>query len=187
MFAPFTVFSVAYNGFQLIRAHPEEDIRLPPAKDRSYANAPAVSPTSSRSPDSLPSSQNYLAFNNSDHNNMSLNHTTPKSSRLVREKNRLTLRSYLHSLLSSTVASSPVIRSFLLSGSISLTLHELEDTKLREEVDRLREEGRKTFAREIANRIDGLRVAVKSLKGDITDKGYSEFYLKKTGDKIGFR
>ena len=116
---------------------------------------------------------------------MSPNHTTPKSSRLVREKNRLTLRSYLHSLLSSsTVASSPVIRSFLLSGSISLTPHELEDAKLREEVGRLREEGRKTFAREIASRIDGLRVAVKSLKGDIMGKGYFEFNQTKIGDNI---
>jgi hypothetical protein len=42
-------------------------------------------------------------------------------SRLAREKNRLTLRSYLHTLLSSSVfASSPVLRSFLLSGPTHL-------------------------------------------------------------------
>ena len=45
----------------------------------------------------------------------------PHPSRLAREKNRLTLRSYLHTLLSSTVfASSPVLRSFLLSGPTRL-------------------------------------------------------------------
>lgn len=45
----------------------------------------------------------------------------PHPSRLAREKNRLTLRSYLHTLLSSSVfASSPVLRSFLLSGPTHL-------------------------------------------------------------------
>lgn len=47
---------------------------------------------------------------------------TLQASRLAREKNRLTLRAYLNILLSSTVfASSPVLKSFLLSGPTRLT------------------------------------------------------------------
>ena len=93
-------------------------------------------------------------------------------SRLAREKNRLTLRAYLHSLLaSSKLASSPVLRSFLLSGPTSLSQEELEDAQRREDADNVREEGRKRFAKEVAARVDGLRDAVRSVKGDIMSKG----------------
>jgi len=99
---------------------------------------------------------------------------TPRNSGLAREKNRLTLRSYLHSLLSSsTIASSPVIRSFLLSGATTLSDDELEDTKRREEADKLREEGRKRFAKEIMMRIDHLRDSLKTVKGEVMEKGLS--------------
>jgi len=54
---------------------------------------------------------------------------------------------------------------------IKLTPEELEDTRRREDADRTREEGRKRFAREIASRVDGLREAVNSVKGDIMGKG----------------
>jgi hypothetical protein len=47
----------------------------------------------------------------------------------------------------------------------------LEDTKRREEADRIREEGRKRFAKEVAARVDGLRGAVQSVKGDLMGKG----------------
>lgn len=92
-------------------------------------------------------------------------------SRLAREKNRLTLRAYLHSLLSSVViSSSPVLRSFLLSSPTTLSPEELDDAKRREEADRVREDGRKRFAKEIASRVEGLRDAVKSVKGDVMGK-----------------
>lgn len=48
---------------------------------------------------------------------------------------------------------------------------ELDDARRREEADMVREDGRKRFAREIAARVDGLREAVKSVKGDIMGKG----------------
>jgi hypothetical protein len=98
--------------------------------------------------------------------------------KLAREKNRLTLRSYLNTLLSSyAIASSPVLKSFLLSGYITLTPEELEDARRREETDQVREEGRKRFAREIAGRVDGLREAVKSVKGDIMGPGMCFFLV----------
>ena len=72
---------------------------------------------------------------------------------------------------SSTIASSPVLKSFLLSGPTTLSLEEMEDAQRREEADRVREDGRKRFAKEIAGRVEGLREAVKSVKGDIMGKG----------------
>ena len=94
------------------------------------------------------------------------------AARLSREKNRLTLRAYLHSLLAvPELASSPVLRSFLLSGPTKLSPDEVEDAKRREEADQLREDGRKRFAKEIAARVDGLRDAAKSVKGELFAKG----------------
>lgn len=147
-----------------------------------------MSPNGSRSPLEFPLSptqqQTMSAFNDyvdfsptSSERNYS-----PAPSRLVREKNRLTLRSYLHSLLvSSTIGSSPVLRSFLLSGPTTLSPEELEDAKKREEADITREDGRKKFAKEISSRIDGLRDALKNLKGDIMGEGMldlKQFHIK---------
>jgi len=139
--------------------HPEEQIPTPPAKDRTIVNVQApLSPSPSRTE--------------------SFDYSSPAApmpahnSRLAREKNRLTLRAYIHSLLSSsTIASSPVLQSFLLSGPTTLTPEEREDARQREEADRIRDEGRKQFAREIASRVEALRGAVKSVKGDIMGKG----------------
>jgi hypothetical protein len=72
---------------------------------------------------------------------------------------------------SSTIASSPVLKSFLLSGPTRLSHEELQDAYRREEADKMREDGRKRFAKEIAARVEGLRDAVKSVKGDIMGKG----------------
>ncbi|TBU49550.1 hypothetical protein BD309DRAFT_881952 [Dichomitus squalens] len=94
-----------------------------------------------------------------------------QAARLSREKNRLTLRSYLHTLLStSTFASSPVLRSFLLSGPTRLTEEEMADARRREEADRMREDGRMRFAKEITARVDGLRETVRSVKGELLGK-----------------
>lgn len=90
----------------------------------------------------------------------------------MREKNRLTLRAYLHSLMSSsTIASSPVLRSFLLSGPTILSHEELADAQRREEADQVRDAGRKHFAKEVAERVDSLRDTVKDFKGDVMGQG----------------
>lgn len=84
----------------------------------------------------------------------------------------MTLRAYLRELMSSsTIASSPVLRSFLLSGPITLSAGEKDDTLRREEADRLRDDGRKKFAKEVATRVDILRDAIRSVKGDIMGEG----------------
>ncbi|KAF8165323.1 hypothetical protein B0H34DRAFT_793725 [Crassisporium funariophilum] len=156
---------------ELTKAHPDEEIRSPPTKDRTYVTAPPMSPNASR-PSMSPLSRQSTSSTFNDLTSPTFSeqsYTAP--SRLAREKNRLTLRSYLHSLLaSSTIASSLVLRSFLLSGPTTLTADELEDAKRREEADKTREDGRKRFAKEIASRVDGLRDAVKSVKGDVMGK-----------------
>jgi hypothetical protein len=138
---------------------------MPPVKDRRSASAPlAMSPQTTMSDSSSYHSPESSPTFSSD--------SVPSSSRLIREKNRLTLRAYLHSLMtSSTIVSSPVLRSFLMSGPTNLSPEELEDAKRREEADQLREEGRKRFAREIASRVEGLRAATKIVQGDIMGQG----------------
>jgi hypothetical protein len=64
-----------------------------------------------------------------------------------------------------------VLRSFLTSEPTSLSPSELEDAKRREDADKTREDGRKRFAKEIAARVEGLREAIKSVKGDLIGKG----------------
>lgn len=140
-----------------------EDVKPPPAKDRTTVSAPPTASPLSPAP-SFASRQQAMWDDPAP--------PIHQISRLAREKNRLTLRAYLHSLLASyTIASSPVLRSFLLSGPTTLSREEVEDALRREEADRVRDDGRKHFAKEIASRVDGLRDAVKSVKGDIMGKG----------------
>ncbi|KAF9453006.1 hypothetical protein P691DRAFT_659540 [Macrolepiota fuliginosa MF-IS2] len=162
---------------ELAKAHPEETIRPPPPKDRTYTTV--SSPTTAAPP--------RPSFSSAESNTPYDSRPTPEvPSRLAREKNRLTLRSYLHTLMGSpTIALSPVFKSFLLSGPTTLSREEEEDARRREEADRMREDGRKKFAKEIASRVDGLRGAVKSVKGDIMAKdGLTQIFgtIKETPD-----
>ncbi|KAF4601106.1 hypothetical protein EYR38_005756 [Pleurotus pulmonarius] len=168
---------------ELRKAHHDEDVPSPPVKDRSTVSIPPSTPspsslytsfsgTSQQPPNILssPSDDSLQSFGSPVSPTMRspLSSQQGMPSRLSREKNRLTLRAYLHTLMTSKViASSPVLRSFLLSGPTTLTADELEDARRREEADQLREEGRKRFAKEIAHRVDGLRNAIRSVKGDI--------------------
>jgi len=147
-------------SIQLQKVHPDEQIPPPPAKDRTAVVSSPVTPPPISPYDNDSSSEHYSS--EAQHPN----------SRLEREKNRLTLRSYLYTLLSSSnVASSPVLKSFLLSGPIIPTYEELADMRKREEADKVREEGRRKFAKEISNRVTGLRDAIKNVKGDLMGKG----------------
>ncbi|KAI1786535.1 hypothetical protein LXA43DRAFT_927473 [Ganoderma leucocontextum] len=140
------------------------------------------SPTSTTSSTGMPG-----AFNSSNYGGYSDGGgVSQQALRLSREKNRLTLRSYLHALLSSSVfASSPVLRSFLLSSPTRLTEEETADARRREEADRMREDGRMRFAREITARVDGLRDTVRGLKGELLGKdGLTHIFatIKDTSD-----
>ncbi|KAG8691993.1 hypothetical protein FRC11_012339 [Ceratobasidium sp. 423] len=166
---------------ELRKHHPMEEIRPPPPKDRSQVvvSTPTNSAFSIRSylygggtGTSTPSTgapTSPVPTNDSAETLGSPTSASIQSQSLSREKNRLTLRGYLHGLLShsSAIASSPVLRSFLLSGPIRLTDEERRDAERREEADRVREEGKKKFAEEIAARIEALRGAVRGVRGDM--------------------
>lgn len=142
---------------QLRKAHTDAIVPSPPAKDRAAVDAP-LAPTTPSS-DSLRDS-------------IYTQDGARPPPRLSREKNRLTLRAYLHTLLATPpFSSSPVLRSFLLSGPTRLSPLEQEDARRREEADRVREQGKKEFAREIGARVDSLREAVRTVKGEIVGRG----------------
>lgn len=180
-----TFVSRRYGDFrtlsdELRKAHPDEEVRPPPAKDKTTVAAP-MSPMSAGpsggfwTPPPRPSIDSGTfsppPLNRSDTALSSTSTSSITASRLAREKNRLTLRSYLHTLLASpTLASSPVLKSFLLSSPTRLTRDEEEDSRQREEADRLREEGRQRFAHEVAARVDGLRDTINSVKHDLLEK-----------------
>lgn len=93
--------------------------------------------------------------------------TTP----LSREKNRLTLRVYLLSILSMPyIINSPVLRSFLLSSPTTLSPPEAADCQRRLEGDAVREEGRRRFRVEAEKRIDALREGLSAFKGEVLSK-----------------
>lgn len=73
----------------------------------------------------------------------------------------------------SVIASSPVLRHFLLANPTRLSPSEREDAQIREEADKKRDEGRIHFAHEISARVEGLRSAIKNVKGDIMARGLS--------------
>lgn len=54
---------------------------------------------------------------------------------------------------------------------IELTEEEQIDAKRREELDAIREEGRNQFEKEVSDRVDKLRDAVKGVKGDLMGPG----------------
>ncbi|KIM25249.1 hypothetical protein M408DRAFT_331345 [Serendipita vermifera MAFF 305830] len=156
---------------ELRKAYPDFEIKGPPPKDRTVvALAAQNQPPSSFNPPQ-PVQRTNTAASSSEDLSAKPSSASVDASMLAREKNRVTLRSYLHGLLaSSVIVNSPVIKSFLLSGPTTLTPEEEEDSRHREDADHLREEGRKRFAKEVANRVDGLRNAVRSVKSDMMGK-----------------
>ncbi|KAG8747522.1 hypothetical protein FRC10_000658 [Ceratobasidium sp. 414] len=156
---------------ELRKHHPTEEIRAPPPKDRSQVVVNSANPAfsirsylyGSTTPTSSTGPPSPVPTNDSAETVGSPTPALTQFQSLSREKNRLTLRGYLHGLLShsSAIASSPVLRSFLLSGPIKLTDGERRDAERREEADRVREEGKKKFAEEVAARVEVLRGAVR--------------------------
>ncbi|KIJ56683.1 hypothetical protein M422DRAFT_197782 [Sphaerobolus stellatus SS14] len=170
-----TFVSRRYGDFmtlakELRKAHPDIVIPSPPAKDRSAVDVAPILTSPTNPSQNL---DDYVDFERSDTFDHSYDSQSaiPATARLSREKNRLTLRAYLHTLFSSsTLTNSPVLRSFLTSGAIQLNAAEFEDARRREEADQVREEGRKRFAKELAAKVDALREAMKGVKRDIMGK-----------------
>lgn len=170
--------------------YPDIELPNPPPKDKSAANAPAQA--------QAPVQQGYSAYNplrmiygsgtstpQQQQQHSGNNTPSPRESGegerpddldghlhpampLSREKNRLTLRAYLQSILAiPEIANSPVMRSFLLSAPTTLTPPEAADVQRRLEADAVREEGRKRFREEAERRVEALRDGLAAFKGDI--------------------
>lgn len=150
-------------------------------KDRSSVAATTAAPTNvaaSPSATRFPNSKSYTGQSYANSSSESVQSLGTQQAianiRLAREKNRLTLRAYLHTLLaSSTIGSSPVLMHFLTSDPTRLTRDEEADARTREEADKKRDEGRIRFAHEIEARVERLRAAVKKVKRDAMAQGMS--------------
>lgn len=144
----------------------EEDVKAPPAKDRRSTDmkqAPSspdssaqASPRPSLTGDDSPSQPPTPVFDP--------NHVPS----LARERNRLTLRAYLRSLLSNPViASSDAFQSFLLESPIQLTPGEEQDVLIREEMDRIREQEMKSFRAEVEERVEELEGYLRKFREEL--------------------
>ncbi|SJX61278.1 uncharacterized protein SRS1_10273 [Sporisorium reilianum f. sp. reilianum] len=148
--------------------HPDEGIRPPPPKDRS--NTDVSDPY--RRPPADPSQQPPDSGN--DYPRSSTDSTSSQSriplptGPLAREKNRLTLRAYLRSLLASpSVAESALLMDFLTAEPTTLSRAEEEDAAIREGLDHVREEEHKRFSDEAARRAQELQQHLKEFKQDL--------------------
>ena len=134
----------------------EQDVKTPPAKDKRVTNAPA---------DGSPrGSIDEPRFDRSGSPVFDGNHVPS----LARERNRLTLRAYLRSLLTNPVlAASPAFQSFLLESPIVLSPAEVRDVHVREEMDHMREAEAARFKAEVDGRVAELEGYLRGFKEEM--------------------
>ena len=90
---------------------------------------------------------------------------------LARERNRLTLRAYLRSLLTNPhVADSSTLSSFLLSEPTMLSAAEERDALAREGLDAVRDDEATRFSQEANRRVSELRQHLQSFKADLIQR-----------------
>ncbi|GAC97055.1 conserved fungal protein [Pseudozyma hubeiensis SY62] len=153
--------------------YPDEGIRPPPPKDRS--NTDVADPYQKQSA-AVPSQAATLQppgiedpYPRASTDSASSQSRIPMpTGPLAREKNRLTLRAYLRSLLASpSVAESALLMDFLTAEPTTLTRAEEEDAAIREGLDHVREEEHKRFSDEAAKRAQELQQHLKEFKQDL--------------------
>ncbi|PWN97790.1 hypothetical protein FA09DRAFT_329956 [Tilletiopsis washingtonensis] len=103
---------------------------------------------------------------------------------LAREKNRLTLRAYVRSLLAiPSVADSGALSDFLLGEPTRLTPDEEADITAREALDAVREDEAGRFAAEASRRVGELREHIAEFKAQLVQRdGLSQVFgtIKRT-------
>lgn len=121
---------------------PDIEIRSPPPKDRSAIHTDDIaSPTLNNN-----SSPTLGASNEDSHPRTKIH--------FIREHNRLTLRAYLHRLLTRPeISNSEQFRSFLTDDPIELSPEEKKDAENREAIDRAREDEKVRFRLEVEGRV----------------------------------
>ena len=127
---------------------PDEDVRPPPGKDKSKM---AYQPLASNLPETPFDSD-----------------APTQSVSIAREKNRLTLRAYLRSLLAApALADSRTMQDFLTRDPTTLSDAEKRDEHTREELDAVREEEAARFAEESNKRVKELQEHLNKFKTDL--------------------
>ena len=87
---------------------------------------------------------------------------------LARERNRLTLRAYLRTILVNPVlAASGAFQSFLLESPVQLHPSEVRDVEIREEMDRIREEEARSFRAEVEGRVAELEGYLRGFREEL--------------------
>ncbi|KDN51443.1 hypothetical protein K437DRAFT_254863 [Tilletiaria anomala UBC 951] len=151
---------------------PDEDIRPPPTKDRSKVefrqrslNASPMAPASVNSSNAASPAMNMVDLGASQAPApVQVSDNMP----IAREKNRLTLRAYLQSLLAvPALADSRMMEDFLTRDPTSLTEEERKDAALRQELDAVREEEAARFAEESNKRVAALQEHLAKFKTDL--------------------
>ncbi|PLW55604.1 hypothetical protein PCANC_03557 [Puccinia coronata f. sp. avenae] len=120
---------------------PDTDIRSPPPKDRS-----AIHTDDMASPTLNSSSPTLGGTHDESHPRTKIH--------FIREHNRLTLRAYLHRLLTKPeISNSQQFYSFLTDDPIKLSPEEMRDVENREAIDRAREDEKNRFRLEVEGRV----------------------------------
>ncbi|CAD6898166.1 unnamed protein product [Tilletia controversa] len=173
---------------------PDEEIRPPPNKDRSHrhvdddasAPSPNLKPTNAGESISWEEGEQEEVLDDDESQRpadqprrrlrkISLGRATHPAQmstvQLAREKNRLTLRAYLRSLLAvPAVADSESFQDFLIGDPIVLNRDEIEDAARRERLDEVREAEQQQFADESARRAKELQTHLKAFKEDLVQR-----------------
>ncbi|KAF9110037.1 hypothetical protein BGX27_006860 [Mortierella sp. AM989] len=91
----------------------------------------------------------------------------------AREKDRISLRGYLHSLakVSPEVVDSSIFISFLTKEPATLSADEIKDIKARTALDEHRMEQQAKFDREVAKKVEELDTHMKQIKVDLLQPG----------------
>ncbi|PWN50886.1 hypothetical protein IE53DRAFT_410573 [Violaceomyces palustris] len=141
---------------------PDEDIRAPPPKDRNTTDI--ADPFRRNQADQLADPNGPSTSNDG-------SHVALPTGPLAREKNRLTLRAYLRSLLAiPPIADSAIFMDFLTGDPTRLTPSEEEDAAIREGLDHVRDEEQRHFAEEASRRVAELQSHIASFKADLVQK-----------------
>ena len=158
---------------QLRKECVDEKVSNPPPKDRRSVDlragaSPDLSPRPSMDSGAPP-------FASTSSSAASTTTTTPPLAfdpahvpSLARERNRLTLRAYLRSILANPVlASSDAFQSFLLESPIEMNPKEQQDVLIREEMDRIREQEMRSFRAEVEERVEELEGYLRKFREEL--------------------
>ncbi|GAA5893081.1 hypothetical protein JCM5296_003068 [Sporobolomyces johnsonii] len=147
----------------------EEDVKGPPPKDRRAVEMKAPSPDVPGSPlSSYPSRDDASSSSGSASGTPNPTFEPNHLPSLARERNRLTLRAYLRSLLHNPVlASSSAFQSFLVESPIVLTPREEQDVLIRDEMDRIREQEARSFRNEVEERVEELEGYLRGFREEL--------------------